>query len=72
MLTFYSKTLLRFNLQPVNPTKPFIERCVGFFLHTDMMFRVTKREDSDIMAQNPVNGSIKQYEVAALPGAPDE
>jgi hypothetical protein len=39
------QTLLRFELQPVSLAKPFDEKCVGFFLHSDMMFRVTKREE---------------------------
>ena len=38
------QTLLRFDLQPVNLAKPFHERCIGFYLHTDMNFRVTIRE----------------------------
>lgn len=44
------ETLLRFDLQPVSLAKPFVERCVGFFLHTDMFFRVTikaQRHPSD-------------------------
>lgn len=64
------QTLLRFNLQPVNPGKPFVERCVGFFLHSDMMFRVTKRLDSDLTGL--VHDGSTLHEAAALPGAQEE
>ena len=67
------QTLLRFNLQTLNPIKPFVERCVGFFLHTDMTFRVTKRETADSMRRSGLmNGTNRPIEVAALPGAPEE
>ncbi|KAI9709953.1 MAG: hypothetical protein M1820_003031 [Bogoriella megaspora] len=63
------ETLLRFDLQVVDPTKPFIERCVGFFLHTDMMFQITHHRTKEA---HDLAG--KEYEPAffegfALPGA---
>lgn len=63
------QTLVRYELQPVSLSKPFVERCVGFFLHTDMMFRITRRPDADSTEANGVHASYGN--VAALPGAPD-
>jgi len=63
------QTLVRYELQPVSLSKPFVERCVGFFLHTDMMFRITRRPDADSAEANGVHASYGN--VAALPGAPD-
>ncbi|KAK3054048.1 hypothetical protein LTR09_004826 [Extremus antarcticus] len=39
------ETLLRFNLQPCSLSKPFNESAVGFYIHTDMNFVVTKRHN---------------------------
>ncbi len=39
------QTLLRFNLQPCSLSKPFNESAVGFYIHTDMNFVVTKRHN---------------------------
>lgn len=33
----------RYDMQLVDLAQPFTETCVGFFLHSDMMVRVTKR-----------------------------
>lgn len=41
------ETLLRFNLQPCSLAKPFNEMVVGFYVHTDMDFVITKREERD-------------------------
>lgn len=63
------QTLLRFNLQPVNLAKPFNEMVVGFYVHTDMNFVVTERQEKpEYLAKE--NG----YEASAvaLPGAPEE
>ncbi|CAD0109288.1 unnamed protein product, partial [Aureobasidium uvarum] len=62
-------TLVRYELQPASLSKPFVERCVGFFLHTDMMFRITRRPDADSAEANGVHTSYG--DVTALPGAPD-
>lgn len=35
--------VLRYDMQVVNLAEPFKENCVGFFLHSDMMVRVTRR-----------------------------
>ena len=62
------QSLVRYDLQPVSLAKPFVERCVGFFLHTEMMFRITRRELSDVLQ----TAEKQDYgEVAALPGAFD-
>ncbi|GAB7352344.1 hypothetical protein MBLNU459_g2786t1 [Dothideomycetes sp. NU459] len=63
------ETLVRFELQPVSLSKPFVERCVGFFLHTNMMFRVTKRSES---ASHGQSETFTYGDVVALPGAQDE
>lgn len=68
----YSQTLLRFNLQPCSLAKPFEEKAVGFYIHKNMDFIVTKRakfgggqaRDSKFMAEEDF-----PIEVAALPGA---
>lgn len=65
-----TQTLLRFELQPVSLAKPFIERCVGFFLHTDMMFRVTRRQELEWQGQTV--SDVYYGDASALPGAPDE
>lgn len=70
MLTDVTQTLLRYELQPVSLAKPFIERCVGFFLHTDMMFRVTTRQETEWKGQ--AEKDIYYGEASALPGAPNE
>lgn len=69
-LTNVTQTLLRFQLQPVSLAKPFTERCVGFFLHTDMMFRVTRRQESEWKGE--AEKHIYYGEAEALPGAPLE
>ncbi|KAL9081138.1 MAG: hypothetical protein Q9157_000229 [Trypethelium eluteriae] len=63
--------LLRFDLQTVNPTKPFAEKCIGFFLHTDMMFRITNREDRANGNQMNSHVDADSIKVSPLPGAPD-
>ncbi|KAJ9632240.1 hypothetical protein H2203_000644 [Taxawa tesnikishii (nom. ined.)] len=64
------ETLLRFELQPVSLAKPFEEKCVGFFLHTNMMFRVTERKDEQMNGHLP--SESQHINAGALPGAPDE
>ncbi|KAH0142396.1 hypothetical protein KCU67_g14054, partial [Aureobasidium melanogenum] len=63
------ETLIRYELQPASLSKPFVERCVGFFLHTDMMFRITPRPEAGSAEANGVYASYG--DVAALPGAPE-
>ncbi|KAK8214786.1 hypothetical protein M8818_002369 [Zalaria obscura] len=64
------ETLLRFDLQPCSLAKPFVEKCVGFFLHTEMSFRVTKRPEGEANGHPP---DMDQHGgVAALGGAQDE
>lgn len=41
------QTLLRFNLQPCSLAKPFNEMAVGFYIHTEMNFVVSKRRSDD-------------------------
>jgi len=53
------ETLLRFELQPVNIGKPFVERCVGFFLHTHMLFRVSERLEDDDQSHHSSNGTLQ-------------
>ncbi|KAL1297395.1 hypothetical protein AAFC00_004931 [Neodothiora populina] len=64
------ETLLRFELQPLSLAKPFVERCVGFFLHTDMLFRVTRRQEST--SDRETDSHVYFGDASALPGAPDE
>ena len=59
--------LLRFNLQPCSLSKPFNEKVVGFYVHTDMNFIVTERKDADNIYAD-LNGSTK-IDASALPGA---
>ncbi|KAF2753912.1 putative P450 monooxygenase [Pseudovirgaria hyperparasitica] len=35
--------LMEYNFQIADPSNPFSVKCVGFFIHTDMFFRVSKR-----------------------------
>ena len=45
--------------------------CVGFYLHDNMMFRVTEREQETGEHGGPK--VVQQFgEVSALPGAPEE
>lgn len=69
---FGAQTLLRFELQSTNPSHPFVERCVGFFLHEKMSFRISAREENPDPSQAVGDDKFDNYEVAALPGAPDE
>ena len=64
------ETLLRFNLQPCSLAKPFNEMVVGFYVHTDMDFVITKREEKDWMSDS-ANEGVK-FEAHALPGAFEE
>lgn len=61
--------LLRYNFQPISLSKPFDELCVGFFVHENMWFRVTPREDVVDSASLPL---LQMGEAGALPGAPEE
>ncbi|KAK4545870.1 hypothetical protein LTR36_002434 [Oleoguttula mirabilis] len=65
------ETLLRFNLQPCSLAKPFNEKVVGFYVHTDMNFIITERKDVNESAIAHLNSGIK-FDAAALPGAYDE
>ncbi|KAF4552638.1 Cytochrome P450-like protein 11 [Elsinoe fawcettii] len=60
--------LLRYSFQPVSLAKPFDELCVGFFVHENMWFRLTRRDEDFDPAASPV----EMGEAGALPGAPDE
>lgn len=65
--------LLRFNFQPCSLAKPFDEQCVGFYLHDNMMFRVTERPEEAFDAAMNARYILQHAgEVSALPGAPDE
>ncbi|KAI6900568.1 hypothetical protein KC334_g8554, partial [Hortaea werneckii] len=63
--------LLRFNLQPCSLAKPFNEMVVGFYVHTDMNFVVSKRR-SIVDGGHASIEMLLKTEVAALPGAYDE
>ena len=66
------ETLLRYELQPCRPARPFGERILGLNLHTDVDFAVTHRrgqgdeaddeEDEELLALQPTDAG-------ALPGA---
>ncbi|KAK4987306.1 hypothetical protein LTR50_004732 [Elasticomyces elasticus] len=65
----FVEILSRFSLQPVSIAQPMTERCFGFYLHSNMLFRVTERhEDSDGHLRG-MNGALKGLEAQALPGA---
>ncbi len=64
------KTLLRFNLQSCNLAKPFTEKVVGFYVHTDMDFVVTERSSGDQSALVRLEGD--QVDAGALAGAYEE
>lgn len=61
------ETLLRYNLQPVSLKEPFKEMVVGFYVHTDMDFVISKREEKDWSAAAAAEGT--KVEAHALPGA---
>lgn len=67
------QTLLRFNLQPVSLSHPFDEKVIGFYIHDNMNFVVTERQDD---AKKGADGQTMNggpaMEVAALPGAYDD
>ena len=58
------ETLLRYTLQPVSLKEPYREMAVGFYVHTDMNFVITKREEKAWMVPG-----IENMEAHALPGA---
>ncbi|KAK4553097.1 hypothetical protein LTR86_009824 [Recurvomyces mirabilis] len=65
------ETLLRFNLQSCNLAKPFSEKVVGFYVHTDMNFVITAREqEGDKAAFAQLRGGT--VDAGALEGAPEE
>lgn len=66
-----SQILLRFVLQPVNIAHPFDEQVVGFYVHENMWFRVTERDDKE---ESPAGLLAVAHvgEAGALPGAYDE
>ena len=65
------QTLLRFNLQSCNLAKPFSEKVVGFYVHTDMNFVITAREqEGDKAAFAQLRGGT--VDAGALEGAPEE
>jgi cytochrome P450 len=59
--------LLRYSLQPVSLKEPFREMVVGFYVHTDMNFAITKREEKGWKMPG-----IEKMEAHALPGAFEE
>ena len=61
------ETLLRFNLQPVSLAKPFNEMVVGFYVHTDMEFVLTKRDERGWKSDNRAVDEVK-VEAHALEG----
>jgi hypothetical protein len=61
--------LLRFNLQPVSLAKPFNEMAVGFYIHTDMNFVVTERQDK---AEGSIDEKGFEVQAVALPGAQED
>jgi cytochrome P450 len=65
------ETLLRFNLQPCSLSKPFNEMVVGFYVHTDMSFVVTKRNERDWKLDAEMSHGMK-LEAHAIPGAFEE
>ncbi|OCK80386.1 putative P450 monooxygenase [Lepidopterella palustris CBS 459.81] len=40
-----AELLLRFTFQVANPAHPFDSTCIGFFLHENMIFRVSERQE---------------------------
>ncbi|KAK0261126.1 hypothetical protein LTS09_004389 [Friedmanniomyces endolithicus] len=64
------ETLLRFNLQSCNLAKPFTEKVVGFYVHTDMDFVVTERSSGDQSALVRLEGD--KVDAGALAGAYEE
>ncbi|KAK3071492.1 hypothetical protein LTR53_008537 [Teratosphaeriaceae sp. CCFEE 6253] len=63
------ETLLRFNLQCCDLAKPFNEKVVGFYVHTDMNFVVTERSTGDEEKSTHLNGGT--IDAGALAGAYD-
>ncbi|KAK5724043.1 hypothetical protein LTR17_013705 [Elasticomyces elasticus] len=61
------ETLLRFNLQSCNLAKPFNEKVVGFYVHTDMNFVATERSSGEKDAFAHSNGG--PVDAGALAGA---
>lgn len=66
-----SQTLLRYNLQPCSLSKPFNEMVVGFYVHTDMDFVVTKRSEEGEKPTVLLNGDVT-VDAHALGGAFEE
>ncbi|KAK0248246.1 hypothetical protein LTR91_017356 [Friedmanniomyces endolithicus] len=64
------ETLLRFNLQSCNLAKPFDEKVVGFYVHTDMNFVVTERSSGDQSGLVRLEGD--KVDAGALAGAYEE
>ena len=65
------ETFLRFNLQPCSLAKPFNEMVVGFYVHTDMDFVVTKRDERGWKSDSRAVDAVK-VEAHALEGFNDE
>ena len=58
--------LLRFTIQPINIGRPFVEKCVGFFLHTEMYFRVTRRETPEETSSEATPSSVGAEESSTV------
>lgn len=69
-MTDIFQTLLRFNLQPCSLAKPFTEKAVGFYVHTDMNFVVTERREDVPNSDTFLFEPTFDLEATALPGAP--
>jgi cytochrome P450 len=65
------ETLLRFNLQPCSLAKPFNEMVVGFYVHTDMDFVLTKRDERGWKSDSRAEDAVK-VEAHALEGFSEE
>lgn len=65
------QTLLRFNLQPCSLSKPFNEKVIGFTVHTEMDFIVSKRKTAEQQALDAKATSGAETDAGALPGSFD-
>lgn len=63
------QTLLRFNLQPCSLAKPFDEMVVGFYVHDNMNFVVTERQEELAKDSTPYQ---EHFDAGAIAGAYDE
>lgn len=54
--------LLRFTFQVMNPSHPFFQRTVGFYLHDNMTFRVERRHAG---SNSPILSTNSEYIAAS-------